>query len=71
MRTLFVTLLGVLVFTLTAPVASAQNDDLDTYITLLRTDLLAQRGVLIVNNMRFTEAESEVFWRCTVSISMS
>jgi hypothetical protein len=49
-------------FTLSAPVASAQVEDIDSYIALLRTDLLAQRGVLIVNNMRFTEAESEVFW---------
>lgn len=62
MRTLVVTLLGALVFTLTAPVASAQDEDIDSYITLMRTDLLAQRGVLIVNNMQFTEAESEMFW---------
>ena len=62
MRTLIVALLGALVFTLTAPVASAQDEDIDSYITLMRTDLLAQRGVLIINNMQFTEAESEVFW---------
>jgi hypothetical protein len=62
MRTLVAALLVASAFTLSAPVASAQVEDIDSYITLLRTDLLAQRGVLIVNNMRFTEAESEVFW---------
>ena len=35
---------------------------LDSYITLLRTDLKAQRAALIVNNMHFSDAESEAFW---------
>jgi hypothetical protein len=59
MRTLVVAMLVASVFTLTAPIASAQVEDIDSYIALMRTDLLAQRGVLIVNNKQFTKAESD------------
>ena len=34
----------------------------DQYITLLRTDLTAQRAVVIVDNMQLSEAEMEAFW---------
>jgi hypothetical protein len=62
MRALVAALLASAAFTLTAPIASAQDRQLDHYITLLRTDLKAQRAALIINNMEFTEAESAVFW---------
>jgi len=47
---------------LTATMTSAQDRQLDRYITLLRTDLKAQRAVMVINNMELTEAESAVFW---------
>jgi Spy/CpxP family protein refolding chaperone len=62
MRALVAALLVASAFNLAAPTVSAQDRQLDPYITLLRTDLKAQRAALIINNMEFTEAESAVFW---------
>jgi hypothetical protein len=38
------------------------NQQLDLYITMLRTDLTAQKAAIIVSNMHLTEAETEAFW---------
>ena len=38
---------------------ATSDAQLDSYITLLRTDLKAQRAALIVNNMHFSDAETE------------
>jgi hypothetical protein len=38
------------------------NQQIDRYITMLRTDLTAQKAALIVSNMHLTEAETEAFW---------
>ena len=38
------------------------NQQIDRYITMLRTDLTAQKASIIVSNMRLTEAETEAFW---------
>ena len=39
-----------------------ENQQIDHYITMLRTDLTAQKASIIVSNMHFTEAETEAFW---------
>jgi len=41
---------------------STPDAQLDVYVTLLRTDLKAQRAAVIVSNMHFSDAETEVFW---------
>src|SRR5262245_9293641 len=41
---------------------SIPDAQLDVYVTLLRTDLKAQRAAVIVSNMHFSDAETEVFW---------
>jgi hypothetical protein len=58
MRALVAALLAASAFTLTTPVASAQDRQLAPYIPLLRTDLKTQRAALSINNMELTEAES-------------
>jgi hypothetical protein len=40
----------------------AQDQQLDHYITLIRTNLKAEKATVIVNNMHFTEAETQAFW---------
>src|SRR5262245_54841962 len=39
-----------------------ENQQIDHYIAMLRTDLTAQRASTIVSNMHLTEAETEAFW---------
>jgi len=34
----------------------------DRYVTMLRTDLKAEKATIIVNNMHSTEAEKDAFW---------
>jgi hypothetical protein len=34
----------------------------DRYVTMLRTDLKAEKAAIIINNMHFTEAEKDAFW---------
>lgn len=40
----------------------AEEQQLDRYITFLRMDLKAQKAAIVVNNMHFSESESEAFW---------
>lgn len=39
-----------------------ENQQVDRYIDMLRTDLAAQKAAIIVSNMDLTEAETEAFW---------
>jgi len=53
----------LLIGMMSGPLALAEEErQLDRYITLLRMDLKAQQAALVVNNMHFTESESEAFW---------
>jgi hypothetical protein len=40
----------------------AEDQQVDRYVTLLRTDLKAEKAAIVVNNMHFTEAEANAFW---------
>jgi hypothetical protein len=40
----------------------AEESQVDRYVTLLRTDLKAEKAAIVVNNMHFTEAETNAFW---------
>jgi hypothetical protein len=40
----------------------AEESQVDRYVTLLRTDLKAEKAAVIVKNMHFTEAETNAFW---------
>jgi len=40
----------------------AEDKQVDRYVTMLRTDLKAEKATIIVNNMHFTEAEKDAFW---------
>jgi hypothetical protein len=45
-----------------APTADSREANLRAYVTLLRTDLRAQKVALITEVMQFNEAEDKVFW---------
>ena len=47
---------------LSASMVWAEDQQVDRYIMLLRTDLKAEKAAIIVNNMHFTEAETNAFW---------
>lgn len=61
MKKLFLALL-LLMPTVVSSETATPDPRLDTYITLLRSDLKAQRAAVIVNNMHFSDAETEAFW---------
>jgi hypothetical protein len=42
--------------------AQPEKQQLDHYVAMLRTDLVAQKAAIIVSNMHLTEAETEAFW---------
>ena len=45
-----------------AAVVRAEDNQVDRYVMMLRTDLKADKAAIIVNNMHFTEAEKDAFW---------
>ena len=64
MKKLLIVLL-LLAPTVAVSETATPNAQLDSYITLLRTDLKAQRAVLIVNNMHFLTLKLRLFGGCT------
>ena len=47
---------------LSASMVWAEDQQVDRYVMMLRTDLKAEKAAIIVNNMHFTEAETNAFW---------
>jgi hypothetical protein len=47
---------------LSVSIAWAENQQVDRYVMMLRTNLKAEKATIIVNNMHFTEAETNAFW---------
>jgi hypothetical protein len=66
MKKLYLTVAWIVVAgVVSSSLVSAQdqgNQQIDRYITMLRTDLTTQKASIIVSNMHFTEAETEAFW---------
>jgi len=61
-RKLLTILIGVALCGLCSSTTSAEDNQVDRYITLLRTDLKAQKAVVVVDNMSFNETEEQTFW---------
>ena len=59
---LLVLLLSVTLNGFCVSLTSAQDNQVDYYINLLRTDLAAQRAAVIASNMHLSEKEMEAFW---------
>jgi hypothetical protein len=53
---------SVLSSSLTCAQAQEGQQQVDRYITLLRTDVKAQKAAVVVSNMHFTDTESDAFW---------
>ncbi|HEY7751925.1 MAG TPA: hypothetical protein VH917_06500 [Ignavibacteriaceae bacterium] len=52
----------LLLFVISITKISAQEQDVESYIELLRMDVKTAKNELITKGMQFTEKEAEVFW---------
>ena len=52
----------LLLFCISLIKISAQDQDIDSYVELLRMDVKTVKNELITKGMKFTDQEAEVFW---------